>query len=120
MTDWIKCTTTDGIEVRVNAAHVAIIRPYRSERGFTGSEVVFATGTPRGLPAAIHFSTSYSRPVRQSRTSSLDSSDGGLSGGLAICVCGSCVKHSTLRPHQRAVDFQNSSREIPALRESQR
>ena len=49
MTNWIKCTTTDGIEVRVNAAHVAIIRPYRSERGFTGSEVVFATGTPSSI-----------------------------------------------------------------------
>jgi hypothetical protein len=51
--------------------------------------------------AAIHFSISYSGPARHSRTSSLTSSDGGLSGGLAICVCGSGVKHSTPRSRQR-------------------
>lgn len=49
MTNWIKCTTTDGVEMRLNAAHIAIIRPYRSERGFAGSEVIFATGTPSSI-----------------------------------------------------------------------
>lgn len=49
MTNWIKCTTMDGIEMRLNAAHVAFIRPYGSERGLTGSEVVFATGTPSSI-----------------------------------------------------------------------
>jgi hypothetical protein len=37
---------TDGIEIRLNLNQVAMIRPYRSDRGFSGSEVVFATGTP--------------------------------------------------------------------------
>jgi hypothetical protein len=43
MTKWVHCTTTDGTEVRVNLDHVAIIRPYRSDRGFTGSEIIFAS-----------------------------------------------------------------------------
>ena len=46
MASWATCTTTDGAEVRVNLDQVAIIRPYRSDRGFSGSEVVFATGQP--------------------------------------------------------------------------
>ena len=49
MATWVKCTTTDGAEVRVNLEHVAMIRPYRSERGFSGSEITFATGTPSTL-----------------------------------------------------------------------
>jgi len=49
MTNWIKCTTTDGIEVRLNADHVAIIRPYHTDRGFTGSEIVFAAGAPSSI-----------------------------------------------------------------------
>jgi hypothetical protein len=46
MASWIKCTTEDGIETRVNLDHVAIVRPYHTDRGGKGSEVVFATGTP--------------------------------------------------------------------------
>ena len=45
MASWIKCTTTDGIEVRVNLDQVAMIRPYRSDRGFSGSELIFASGS---------------------------------------------------------------------------
>jgi hypothetical protein len=44
MLTWIKCTTTDGAEVRVNLDHVAMVRPHRSDRGFSGSEIVFAAG----------------------------------------------------------------------------
>ncbi len=46
MPNWVSCTTTDGIAIRVNLDQVAMIRAYRSDRGFTGSEIVFATGTP--------------------------------------------------------------------------
>jgi hypothetical protein len=46
MSNWVKCTTTDGIAMRVNLDQVAMIRAYRSDRGFSGSEIVFATGTP--------------------------------------------------------------------------
>jgi hypothetical protein len=46
MANWVTCTTTDGIDIRLNLDQVAMIRPYRSDRGFSGSEVVFATGTP--------------------------------------------------------------------------
>jgi hypothetical protein len=46
MASWVKCTTTDGAEVRVNLDHVAMVRPYHSDRGFSGSEIIFATGTP--------------------------------------------------------------------------
>lgn len=45
MASWIKCTTTDGTEIRLNMDQVAMIRPYHSDRGFTGSEIVFAVGT---------------------------------------------------------------------------
>jgi hypothetical protein len=31
---------------RINLDQVAMIRAYRSDRGFSGSEIVFATGTP--------------------------------------------------------------------------
>jgi hypothetical protein len=46
MPSWVKCTTTDGAEVRVNLDQAAMIRSYHSDRGFSGSEIVFATGTP--------------------------------------------------------------------------
>jgi hypothetical protein len=46
MNSWVTCTTTEGIEIRLNLGHVAMIRPYHSDRGFKGSEVIFATGTP--------------------------------------------------------------------------
>jgi hypothetical protein len=45
MPTWIKCTTTDGTEVRVNLDHVAMVRPHHSDRGFSGSEIIFAAGT---------------------------------------------------------------------------
>ena len=44
MASWIKCTTAEGTEIRLNLDHVAMIRPYRSDRGFTGNEIVFAAG----------------------------------------------------------------------------
>jgi hypothetical protein len=46
MPSWVKCTTTEGIAMQVNLDQVAMIRAYRSGRGFSGSEIVFATGTP--------------------------------------------------------------------------
>jgi hypothetical protein len=46
MSSWVKCTTTEGIAMQVNLDQVAMIRAYRSDRGFSGSEIVFATGTP--------------------------------------------------------------------------
>lgn len=49
MTNWITCTTTEGVEVRLNADHIAIVRPYHSDRGFSGSEIVFATGAPSSI-----------------------------------------------------------------------
>ena len=42
MASWVKCTTVDGTEVRLNMDHVALVRPYREDRGGTGSEVIFA------------------------------------------------------------------------------
>jgi hypothetical protein len=44
MANWTKCTTADGTELRVNLDHVAMVRPHRSERGFSGSEIIFAAG----------------------------------------------------------------------------
>jgi hypothetical protein len=44
MATWTKCTTTDGAEIRVNLDHVAMVRPHRSESGFSGSEIIFAAG----------------------------------------------------------------------------
>jgi hypothetical protein len=49
MASWIKCNTTDGTEIRVNLDQVAIVRPYHSDRGFTGSEIIFATGAPSSI-----------------------------------------------------------------------
>jgi hypothetical protein len=45
MTSWIKCTIEDGTEIRLNMDHVAWVRPYRSDRGGKGSEVIFAAGS---------------------------------------------------------------------------
>lgn len=45
MTSWVKCTTMDGVEIRLNLDHVAMIRPHRSDRGGTGNEIIFAAGT---------------------------------------------------------------------------
>jgi hypothetical protein len=45
MASWVKCTTVDGTEVRLNMDHVALVRPYREDRGGTGSEVIFAAGS---------------------------------------------------------------------------
>ena len=42
MTTWTKCTTADGTEIRVNLDHVAMVRPHRSDRGFSGSEIILA------------------------------------------------------------------------------
>jgi hypothetical protein len=44
MASWVKCTTTDGTEFQLNLEHVAMIRPHHSDRGFTGSEIIFAAG----------------------------------------------------------------------------
>ncbi len=44
MASWIKCTSEDGAQLRVNMDHVAVIRPHRRERGFAGNELVFAAG----------------------------------------------------------------------------
>ena len=45
MASWVKCTTVDGTEVRLNMDHVALVWPYREDRGGTGSEVIFAAGS---------------------------------------------------------------------------
>lgn len=45
MPSWVTCTTTDGAELRVNMDQVAMIRAYHSDRGFSGSEVIFAAGS---------------------------------------------------------------------------
>jgi len=44
MATWTKCTITDGTEIRLNLDHAAMIRPHHSDRGFTGSEIIFAAG----------------------------------------------------------------------------
>jgi hypothetical protein len=46
MATWVRCTTPDGSEVRVNADHVAIVRPYKRDRGGSGTEIIFAGGAP--------------------------------------------------------------------------
>lgn len=45
MANWMKCTTTDGAMIRVNMDHVALIRRHASDRGGTGSEISFASGS---------------------------------------------------------------------------
>jgi hypothetical protein len=49
MAAWVRCTTPDGDEVRVNADHIAMVRQYRKDRGGTGSEIIFAGGVPSAL-----------------------------------------------------------------------
>ena len=44
MAGWIKCTTAEGVNIRLNLDQVAMIRPHRSDRGFAGNEVIFASG----------------------------------------------------------------------------
>ncbi len=46
MARWIKCNTTDRTEIRLNLDPVVMIRPYPDDRGFTGSEIISATGSP--------------------------------------------------------------------------
>jgi hypothetical protein len=49
MATWIRCTTAEGSEVRLNVDHIAMVRQYRKERGGTGSEIIFAGGVPSAL-----------------------------------------------------------------------
>jgi hypothetical protein len=49
MASFVKCTTAEGQSVRVNLDHVALIKPYRTDRGFSGSEVVFSNGNPSSI-----------------------------------------------------------------------
>jgi hypothetical protein len=49
MATWLTCTTADGMEIAVNADHVAVIRPHNRDRGGTGSEITFAGGAPSAL-----------------------------------------------------------------------
>jgi hypothetical protein len=49
MANWINATTMDRTEVRVNLDHVAMIRPHHSDRGFTGSEILFSGGAPSSI-----------------------------------------------------------------------
>jgi hypothetical protein len=44
MASWIKCTNEEGVQFRVNMDQVAVIRPYRRERGLAGNEIIFAAG----------------------------------------------------------------------------
>jgi hypothetical protein len=44
MATWIRCTTIDGNEIRVNTDLVVMVRQYQKDRGGTGSEIVFAGG----------------------------------------------------------------------------
>ena len=60
MATWTKCTTTEGIEFRLNLDHVAVIRPHHSERGFSGSEIIFAAGNL----SSIHCATNARRSRR--------------------------------------------------------
>ena len=65
MATWINCTTTNGTEVRVNLDHVALIRPYHSDRGFTGSEIIFAGGAPSSIYVKQDRDTLVSAPAPQ-------------------------------------------------------
>jgi hypothetical protein len=49
MPTWVRLTTTDGNEIRINLDHVVTVRPYQKDRGGTGSEIAFAGGTPSSL-----------------------------------------------------------------------
>ena len=49
MATWVRCTTPDGSEVRVNVDHIAVVREYRKDRGGTGCEIIFAGGVPSAI-----------------------------------------------------------------------
>ena len=49
MASWVKCTTLDGTEIRVNMDHIAMIRPHNRDRGGTGSEITFVGGAPSSI-----------------------------------------------------------------------
>jgi len=49
MATWVRCTTADGDEVRVNIDHVALVRQYKKDRGGTGSEIIFVGGVPSNI-----------------------------------------------------------------------
>jgi hypothetical protein len=49
MAAFVKCTTAEKIPVSINMNHVALVRPYRSDRGFSGSEIVFSSGSPTSV-----------------------------------------------------------------------
>ena len=51
MATWVRCTTADGDEVRVNTDHVALVRHYKKDRGGTGSEIIFVGGVPSNIIA---------------------------------------------------------------------
>jgi len=45
MANFIKCSTAEGVVIRLNMDHVALIRPHHSDRGGSGNEIIFASGT---------------------------------------------------------------------------
>ena len=49
MPSWMKCTATDGTQIQVNMDQVAMIRRHASDRGGTGSEITFASGSPSSI-----------------------------------------------------------------------
>jgi hypothetical protein len=49
MAAFVKCTTAEKIPVSINMNHVALVRPYRSDHGFSGSEIVFSSGSPTSV-----------------------------------------------------------------------
>lgn len=49
MANFIKCNTAEGKQARVNLDHVSLVRPYDSDRGFGGSEIVFSSGNPSSI-----------------------------------------------------------------------
>lgn len=49
MPPWMKCTTIDGNEIRINLDHVLTIQPYQKDRGGKGSEITFVGGSPSSL-----------------------------------------------------------------------
>jgi hypothetical protein len=49
MAHWIKCTNTQGAQIRVNMDHVAMILPHQRDRGFAGSEIVFSGSGPSSI-----------------------------------------------------------------------
>jgi hypothetical protein len=49
MATWVRCTTPDGSEVRVNVDHIVVVREYRKDRGGTGCEIIFAGGVPSAM-----------------------------------------------------------------------